>query len=204
MMKESFIEKFIDENNLAEELSAVEGWDMATNKLIFNEDIYDVKQAKWVGSKKPTSWQLYKLFSNRLSIIQNSATGMISLSIEYYSPVVAQQWVELFVESINEHMRLRKLNQSNVNIEYLQQQISKTSIAEMKIVFYEIIEEQTKGKMLAEASREYVFVTVNKAMVPEVKSKPVRSITVLAITLLGGIISSLYVLILGYMRPGIN
>ena len=64
-------------------------------------------------------------------------------------------------------MRARKLEQVNRNIEYLAVQIEKTAIADMREVFYQLIEEQTKSKMLAEASPEYAFVTVSKAMVPK-------------------------------------
>ena len=91
------------------------------------------------------------------------------MSIEYYSPQVAKQWVDLYVESINRFMQQRQVTKVSRNIEYLQEQMGKTSIAEMQEVFYSIIEEQTKNKMLAEASPDYVFVAVGPSMVPEEK-----------------------------------
>ena len=120
------------------------------------------------------------------------------MSIEYFSPIVAKNWVDLYVAAINEHMRQRKLSQVNSNIEYLQAQIEKTSIAEMREVFYQIIEEQVKNKMLAEASPEYAFVTVSPSMVPEEKSKPKRALMCILGTLLGGMLSVLYVLVRHY------
>lgn len=65
----------------------------------------------------------------------------------------------------------------------------------MREVFYQIIEEQIKNKMLAEATPEYVFSTVNRAMLPEVKSKPKRAIICVLGTLLGGILATFFVLI---------
>ena len=124
---------------------------------------------------------------------------MISISIEHYSPVVAKEILEMLLQSINNHMRIRKLKQVNINIDYLQEQISKTSIAEMRAIFYDIIKEQTKTKMLAEANPEYVFVTVNKPMIPEKKSQPVRSIIVIVSTILGFIFSLLIVLFQKYL-----
>ena len=99
-------------------------------------------------------------------------------------------------------MRARKLNQANINIEYLKAQIGKTSIAEMQEVFYKVIEEQTKAKMLAEASPEYAFLTISKAMVPHERSEPTRSRIVILVTLLGGILSVLLVLIIHYSKGG--
>jgi LPS O-antigen subunit length determinant protein (WzzB/FepE family) len=68
----------------------------------------------------------------------------------------------------------------------------------MREVFYQLIEEQTKSKMLAEASPEYAFVTVSKAMVPEEKSKPKRALVCILGTLLGGMLSVLWVLVRRY------
>ena len=43
----------------------------------------------------------------------------------------------------------------------MQQQIERTSNPKMQEVFYNIIAEQTKNKMLAEASPDYAFVAVS-------------------------------------------
>ena len=67
-------------------------------------------------------------------------------------------------------------------------------------VFYTIIEQQTKNKMVAEASPEYAFVAVSPSMVPEEKSQPQRALICILGTLLGGILSVLLVLIMHYAR----
>ena len=79
-------------------------------------------------------------------------------------------------------------------------QIEKTAIAGMREVFYQVIEEQIKNKMLAEASPEYAFTTVSRAMVPEEKSQPKRALICILATLLGGMLSVLVVLALHYTR----
>ena len=94
----------------------------------------------------------------------------------------------------------RKLEQVNRNIEYLTAQIDKTAIADMREVFYQLVEEQTKSKMLAEASPDYAFVAVSPSMVPEEKSQPKRALICILGTLLGGMLSVLWVLVLHYGR----
>jgi LPS O-antigen subunit length determinant protein (WzzB/FepE family) len=123
---------------------------------------------------------------------------LISLTVEYFSPYIAKQWVDQLVEAINQHMQQRKLQMVNTNIEYLEAQIEKTSIARMKEVFYTVIEEQIKNKMLAEASPEYVFVTISAAMVPEKKSQPMRALICILGVLLGVMLSVAVVLIRYY------
>jgi len=207
MQSWSFIEGFIKSNNLAVELLAAESWDKASNKLIINKDIYDSESKKWVSDEKwvsedgsPSSWTLFKAFSNRLVVSKDKISGLLSVSIEYYSPHLAKQWLDLYVTAINSHMQQRQVSKVNNNIEYLQAQIEKTSIAKMQEVFYTIIEEQIKKKMLAEASPDYAFVAVSPSMVPEERSKPQRALICILVTLLGGMLSVLLVLSIHYVR----
>jgi len=148
----------------------------------------------------PSSWELFKKFEEKLIVEADKRTGLVSVSIEYYSPQIAKQWMDLYVESINRFMQQRQVNKVTRNIAYLQEQIGKTSIAEMQEVFYSIIEEQTKSKMLAEASPDYVFVAVGPSMVPELKSQPGRALICILSTLLGGMLSVLLVLVTYYAR----
>ena len=203
MQSWGFVEQFIVNNELEVEVFAAEGCNKTSNVLTIDSDLYDKDSNKWLIDedgqlRAPTSWELYEAFSKRLSVSEDKKSGLTSVSIEYFSPIVAKNWVDLYVAAINEHMRQRKLSQVNSNIEYLQAQIEKTSIAEMREVFYQIIEEQVKNKMLAEASPEYAFVTVSPSMVPEEKSKPKRALMCILGTLLGGMLSVLYVLLRHY------
>ena len=201
----SFIESFIDDNELAVELVAAQGWSKASNKLQINEDVYDTINKQWLVENEfgvmgpPSSWSLFQAFSGRLEVSEEKS-GLVSVSIEYYSPQIAKQWLDMYVAAINAHMQQRQMLKVTNNINYLQAQIEKTSIAEMREVFYTIIEEQTKNKMLAEASPEYVFVAVSPSMLPEEKSQPQRALICILGTLLGGIFSVLSVLVMHYAR----
>jgi len=202
----SYIEGFIDDNDLAVELAAVQGWSKGSNELQINNSVYDTQNKQWLVENEagvtgpPSSWELFKSFSKRLAVSEDKKSGLVSVSIEYYSPLIAKRWVDMYVESINRFMQQRQVDKVTRNIAYLQEQIGKTSIAEMQEVFYSIIEEQTKNKMLAEASPDYAFVAVGPSMVPEQKSQPKRALTCILGTLLGGMLSVLLVLVMHYAR----
>ena len=100
----------------------------------------------------------------------------------------------------NKHMQEMQIIKVNNNINNLQQQIERTSNPKMQEVFYNIIEEQTKNKMLAEASPDYAFVAVSASMLPEERSQPNRALICISLTLVGGILSVLIVLLMHYMR----
>jgi len=203
----SYIESFIADNNIAVEVYAAEGWNKLSNTLVVDDDLYDRAQNSWLIEddytgelRPPTSWELFEEFQKKLSVSEDKKSGLVSVSIEYYSPQIAKQWVDMYVDAVNRFMQQRQVDKVTKNITYLQEQIEKTSIAEMQEVFYTIIEEQTKNKMLAEASPEYVFVAVSPSMVPEQKSQPKRALICILGTLLGGMLSVLLVLIMHYAK----
>ena len=203
----SFVESFITDNKLDVEVYAARGWSKTSGELKFDDDLYDVDKKTWLLEddqsgefRPPTSWELFERFSEMLSVSQDNLTGLVSVSIEYYSPQVAKEWLDLYIIAINKHMQARQVAKVSNNISYLEAQIAKTSIAEMREVFYTIIEEQTKNKMVAEASPDYAFVAVSPSMVPEEKSKPSRALICVLGTLIGGMLGLVIVLVRHYAR----
>jgi LPS O-antigen subunit length determinant protein (WzzB/FepE family) len=203
----NFIEGFIKSNDLAVEIYAAEGWSKSSNSLQINSDLYDESDSQWLVENNetgelgpPSSWKLFGDFLGMLSVSEDKKSGLVSVSIEYYSPQIAKHWLDLYVAAINGHMQERKMAEVTRNITYLEAQIKKTNIAEMKEVFYTIIEEQIKSKMLAEASPDYAFMPVSPSMVPEEKSQPKRALICILGTLLGGMLSVLWVLVIHYGR----
>ena len=202
----SFVEGFIADNDLTVEVYAAEGWSKGSNELQINQDAYDSEGNEWLIEDDsgvvgpPSSWALFKAFSERVAVSENKKSGLVSVSIEYYSPQIAKQWLDLYISAINKHMQARQVEKVSNNISYLEAQIEKTAIAEMREVFYTIIEEQTKNKMVAEASPDYAFVAVSPSMVPEEKSQPKRALICILGTLLGGMLSVLWVLVMHYAK----
>jgi len=199
MTSRSFIENFIDANDISTKLGAVIGWDKESNQLIYNQDAYDIQTQVWLTDDgAPSSWDLYQSFLDMVAIEQEM--DLVVVSLEHYSPYLAKEWLDLYLEAINKHMQARQVLKVSNNIEYLQRQIKKTSVSEMQAVFYTIIEEQMKSKMLAEANPEYAFVVVASSMVPEQRSRPKRALICIFGTLMGGMLSVMWVFVLRLFR----
>ncbi len=197
-----FLETFIRENKIEVEVFATEGWSRANNQLLIDPELYDQATQQWVrefdatkGQKvEPSSWELYEEIKDRISISQDKSSGLISLSVEYYSPVIAKEWVDKLVKAINQHIQKQDRAEAIKSIEYLNNKIKETNITDMQSVFYQLIEEQTKTLMLAEVSEEYVFKTISEAKVAEDNSKPKRILIVALAIVLGVMLSVLTVL----------
>lgn len=205
----AFIEEFIQEQNIAPQVFAVKGWNPETNELIYNTEIYNPQTQTWTREPpkgkqaEPSSWELFEIFGQYLSVGEDKVSGFTSLNIEYYSPAVAKTWVDALVTKINTKLQARDSKEAEKNVAFLKQQIEQTPLASMQSVFYDLIEEQTKTLMLAKGSTEYVFKTVNAAKVAEKKSSPLRAVICIVGFLVGLIASSLVVLFVG-LRKDLN
>lgn len=209
-----FITRFIRQHKLEVPLLAVTKMDKATGKLIVDPKLYDETNQKWVRkvpdgkSVEPTDWELVKAFRGLAQVALDKKTSLVSVSVDYYSPGVAKQWVDWLVADLNQAMKERDQAEAKHNIAYLKEQLGKTSIADMQSVFYKLIEEQTKTLMLTEVSQEYVFKTIDPAVVAEEKVKPKRGLIVVLSCLLGvicGVMSVLFrhALAANKMRRGV-
>jgi uncharacterized protein involved in exopolysaccharide biosynthesis len=196
-----FLEKFINKHQLLVPLMAAEKWDVMSNTLILDDEIYNATTKTWLREVKapkkpqPSSWEAYKAFKDILVVATDKTTGMITLTIEHYSPEVATQWLLWLVSDINAAMRDQDKAEAQRSIDYLSTKLQETQLADMQTVFYQLIEQQTKTIMLAEVSLEYVLKTIDPANAPEEKAKPKRALIVVIGTMLGGVLSVLIVLV---------
>ena len=191
MKSRQFVEAFINKHDLLVPLMAAKDWDLTNNKLILNEELYNPTTGEWLRQPNglrgatPTAQEAFEVFSKEvLSANQDKESGLYTVSVKNYSPYLAQQWVNWLIEDINKVMRERTIAETSQNLAYLNKQLHKTSVTDMQSTFYKLIEEQTKSLMLAEVQEEFVFKTVDPAVIPEVKDGPNRAL----ISVLGGVI----------------
>jgi len=201
-----FLTSFVNRHDLKIPLFAGKEWDIHTGKLILDNTVYDTKQKKWTREVKPgrlsepSDWEVYKLFQELVLLDTDKKTGMITLSVEFLSPMLAKQWVDWLVLDLNKEMREKDSREVDRNINYLKANLEETNLADMRTVFYQLIEDQLKTKMLSQVREEYTFKTIDPAVIPEDKSKPKRALICVLGTLLGGVFSILLVLVKYFMR----
>jgi uncharacterized protein involved in exopolysaccharide biosynthesis len=190
-----FISRFIQKNHILHDLMAAKNWDLNSNTVIYNEESYSPESGKWLTPAEPSMQQATKALKGLLSIEKNNETGMVNISVEHYSPYVAKQWIDWLIKDINLNLKMRDKKEAEKSITYLQSQIDKTTIFEHKTLLFQLIEEQTKTLMFAEVRDEYVFKTIDTALVPELKVGPKRPLLVVLGMMLGVMLSMIIVLI---------
>ncbi|MDP2636853.1 MULTISPECIES: Wzz/FepE/Etk N-terminal domain-containing protein [unclassified Pseudoalteromonas] len=201
-----FISEFIQKHNILPELMAVDSWNMIDNTLTYNEDDYLALEDKWIRDvdlpfkAKPSMQEAYKQFNKIMSVALAKDTGMVTVSIEHVSPYIAQKWVRLLVEDINAEMKSRDVLEAKRSTEFLNKQISETTVAGIRVILFKLIEEQAKTILFAEVRDEYIFKTIDKAIVPEEKFKPKRVLICILGSVLGLALSVMFVLMQYFSR----
>jgi len=186
-------------------LMAAESWDRDANAVAIDDALFDVQSQTWVreaesGRKvKPSVQEAHEAFVEEfLSVSEDKQTGFVTVAVTHLSPSVARDWVNLLIKGINEAVRARDVREAENSIEFLNEQRMKTNLVSLTEVFSELIEEQTKTVMLANASDEYVFQVIEPPVAPELKSEPSRALICVLGTMLGGMLGLLLVLIRHY------
>lgn len=201
-----FTSEFIQKHNILPDLMAVESWNRKTNKIIYNKYVYNQAENKWLREVKaplkpePSMQEAYKLFSQLVSANINTENGMITIAVEHVSPYIAQQWVNWLIRDINKTMKQRDVLEANKSTQFLMSQLEQTKIADIRAVLYKLVEEQAKTIMFANVRDEYVFKTIDPAIVPEQKFKPKRALICVFGVLLGGFFSTLLVLVRHFIK----
>ncbi|WP_440054202.1 Wzz/FepE/Etk N-terminal domain-containing protein [Pseudoalteromonas sp. T1lg65] len=201
MQSRAFLNGFIEKYNLKPQIMATEGWDLATNTLIYKPNVYDTQQKKWIRDvdvpfkPEPDVQEVYEFFtSNNLTVVEEKEKGLVTVLITHYSPHLAKQMADNIVSEINDYMKSEAITEAEVKIEYLKQALAETSVADMQKIFYQLIEQQEQNKMLAQTQSQYVFKIIDPAILPIKKAGPKRALICLGITFLGALLAMGFVL----------
>lgn len=189
-----------------ENLMAVKKWNQASNTLTYDASDFDSESRQWVRkpkpprSKIPSSQEAYEEYMEIMTVSENKKTLFVTLSIEHKSPFIAQQWVEIIMDKIDQLMRDQDRQTAKKSIEYLNSLAPTVNYEEIKEALFALQQEQMKKLMMVEANNNYIFKVLDSPITPELQSKPRRLLVIMWGTILGMVLSILGVLTFHYTR----
>ena len=203
-----FLSEFIKKHNLKPEILAAKSWDAANNRIVYNNEVYNPEtktwawktKSQWKKESQPSDQEAISEFLKNININQDEKSSLVNISASHLSPFVAQQLVQWLIEDINQHMRKQDIAEANKSIGYLTNKLEETPLAEMQKIFYELIEAQTKTKMLAEIRDQYVLNIIDVPTVPELKNKPKRAQICIFAVLFGGVFGLMLTFLVNALR----
>ncbi len=171
--------------------------------VLFADD-WDADKKGWKEddpAKQPGLWDAYRLFTKGglLSVSKDKDSGLVTVSIEWKDAALAADWANMLVNRLNEFLRQQAISRSNGNLHYLNKELSRTHVADMRQALFELISQQQKKAMLANTQKEFAFQVIDKAVAPDRKAKPKRSLIVILSAFVAGFLAVIYV----FIREGI-
>jgi uncharacterized protein involved in exopolysaccharide biosynthesis len=148
--------------------------------LLFDE-LWDKQKKKWMVSKllQPTEQNGIARFKEILSVEEDSKSGLITVSISWKDPELVANWANELVRQLNKQLRIKAIDDSAKRIGYLEKELGKVTIRDMRSVLYNLLEFEKKKAMLANVKEDFALEVIDPAVIPEDRSSPNRKLILL-------------------------
>jgi uncharacterized protein involved in exopolysaccharide biosynthesis len=115
--------------------------------------------------------------------VNQEKSGLITLSISWKDPNIAAQWANDLVKQLNQQLRQKAITDSKKRVGYLEQELAKTTLQDMRAVLYNLLESEKQKAMLANVNEDFALEVIDPAVASETREKPNRKL----IVALGGV-----------------
>tara|TARA_B110000008_G_scaffold279874_1_gene329249 strand:+ start:69 stop:950 length:882 start_codon:yes stop_codon:yes gene_type:complete len=180
-------------------LMASESFNSESKQIIYNEELYDPVSSSWKEGKEPSFLIAHKKLKEDLEVTIDDS-GIVRVSFQHISPVFAKYFLDVILNEFNiisSEKAQRKIERS---LDYLYKKYDEIKTNSVKTSIGNLIEEQLKNQMMIKSREYHVFDIIDPPHLPEEKSAPNRTQTVIFITLLGFFIASFISLIRLFLR----
>mgnify|MGYP001367328803 CR=1 FL=1 len=195
-------------DGVSEGIVAIDYFDPVTQEINYDKDIYDNNTDTWVREveypykKEPSYLEIYKILNEGImSVYKDSKTGFIKLSISHESPIFAKELIEKIIYEVNESSRKDDLTNSSSSLDYLNDQLLRNPVNDMKMSINDLIKSNMEIKMLANIKEHYLIKPIDGPHIPELKYAPTRSTICIVITIFGFVISLAFSFLKTFFYP---
>ena len=162
---------------------------------ILFEDAWDEQQKKWKETdpkKQPGQLDAHRLVNGILSVERDKKTDLVTVAVEMKDAALATEIANSLVEQLNLYLAQQAIARSESNLQYLNEELMRTQIEEMRKILFELIATEQKKVMLANTQKDFAFKVLDRAVEPDKKIKPKRSLIVILAAFVAGFLAILY------------
>ena len=151
-------------------------------------DYWDESSSSWILEEGQDPFEIEDAIPVLRGVIEieDKQSGLISLFISWKDPAVAAEWANDLVKQLNEQLREKAITDSQKRVGYLEQELARTTLQDMRTVLYNLLESEKQKAMLANVNEDFALEVIDPAVAPEHREKPKRKL----IVVLGGIFGS--------------
>jgi len=175
------------------------------NKLlpVIFENLWDAEKKAWIlesDQDEPTPNDAYSALGGAITIDEDKKSGLITLSISWRDPQIAAQWANDLVKQLNQQLREQAIQDSQKRVGYLEQELAKTTLKDMREVLYNLLESEKQKAMLANVNEDFALEVIDPAVAPEQGEKPKRKLIVALGGVCGGFLGIFLVFFLQFLE----
>jgi uncharacterized protein involved in exopolysaccharide biosynthesis len=150
----NFISAFIDAND---------------GLAVLYPDAWDDESGSWrEGEYVPSEQDTYlRMVDSVLSTSRNKDSGIVTVAVSLHDRLVATEWANEIVRSLNQKFREYVAAEAERSIEYLYGELQKASSVELRQVIHRLIETQIQTIMLTNVRKDFVFRVIDPAVAPD-------------------------------------
>jgi uncharacterized protein involved in exopolysaccharide biosynthesis len=138
---------------------------------LFFPQQWDAKAGSWRSGDtedRPTMQDAVELFDKKvINVVEDRDRGLISVTVEWRDRELAAKWANLMIARVNEQLRARRLVELDKSVSYLNHEIDKTSVVELRASLFKLVEGQINERMVASVRDEYAFQVIDPAVAPD-------------------------------------
>ena len=154
LLSRAFTESFIVDQNLL--------------PILFS-DKWDPERGDWRDPQNvPSMNRAFSLFNSEIrSLDEDEYFGTLILTVEWHDRELAARWANLMVERLNERLRSTAVFEAESSLQYLNEELQKASILNLREAIYVLVQDQINKIMLANVRKEYAFKVIDPAVVAD-------------------------------------
>ena len=189
------------DENILPALTAVKSYDTESKKLIFDPEIYDAANKKWL-IPKPNYLEAFPYYMTYLYSYYHDMRRIIDVEFEHESPIFAKEFLDTIIREGDKVLREFDTQVSIDSLEYLNVELGTTKLLNIKSSINQMILSQMQTKMTTQLGYNYVVKIIDPPFIPLYPYRPSRRFIAM-VGLLSGLVVSL-LLVLMRQRFGFN
>jgi uncharacterized protein involved in exopolysaccharide biosynthesis len=142
--------------------------DNALLPVLFH-DRWDSSTSQWIDADSiPTVSNGVEMMTRDVLVVsEDRRTGLVRIAVEWTDRSLAAQWANEFVRRANDVTRHWAIAETKESQEYLNAELKRTDILELRNAINSLIEAELKKEMIANVRVQYSFKVIDEATSPD-------------------------------------
>jgi uncharacterized protein involved in exopolysaccharide biosynthesis len=183
-----FLSELINNNNLLIQIFA-ERWNKENSTWVLNEN-----------EKEPTVADAVALLADNILIEEVKGSSLYTLQVSSNNRNLSAAICNQLIVTLNDKFRKIAIQNSLKRIEYLNQELAKTKLEDMRAVLFNLMTAEKQKAMISNIEKDAAFEVIDPAVAPEAPEKPKRKLIVALGGVCGGFLGIFAVFFAQFLR----